>query len=94
MHGSGASKHMHGKTYQKTIYRPEYEHLITILKETREQRGMSQGELGMLLGQDQTYVSKYEKGIRRLDLMETIDICDQLELSTEEILHKIRSLNK
>ena len=79
---------------RKTIYRQEYENLLLLLKNTRELRGVSQSELGMLLGQDQTYVSKYEKGIRRLDLMETIDICDALEISTEELINKVRKYNE
>lgn len=63
---------------------------MLFLKSTRELRGVSQSELGMLLGQDQTYVSKYEKGIRRLDLMETVDICDALEIPTEKLISKVR----
>ncbi len=74
----------------KTIYLAEYERFISYLKESRELRGLSQGELAMLLGKDQTYVSKYEKCIRRLDLIETIDICDALEISSVEVINKIR----
>ncbi len=70
----------------KTIYRPEYEQLIQELKSAREQQGISQNELGVMLSQDQTYVSKYETGIRRLDLIETMDICKALKLSVVSLI--------
>lgn len=79
---------------QKTIYRTEYEQLLSFLKRVREDRGLSQSELGLRLGQDQTYVSKYEKGVRRLDLIETIDICKVLDINTNEIFDSLRKNNE
>lgn len=72
---------MHKLNLGKTIYRSEYIRFLEVLKSTREERGLSQSELGMLIGQDQTYVSKYEKAIRRLDVIETLDICNALEIN-------------
>lgn len=79
---------------QKTIYRAEYEKLLSFLKRVREDRELSQSELGLRLGQDQTYVSKYEKGVRRLDLIETIDICKALDINTNEIFDNLRKNNE
>lgn len=79
---------------QKTIYRAEYEKLLSFLKRAREDRELSQSELGLRLGQDQTYVSKYEKGVRRLDLIETIDICKALDINTNEIFENLRKDNE
>lgn len=55
------------KGHPKTIFRDEYIQLLGILRSAREKRRLSQAELGMLVGQDQTFVSKYENGVRRLD---------------------------
>ncbi len=75
---------------KKTIFRQEYTVFLDFLKKAREERGLSQGELGMLIGQDQTFVSKYEKAIRRLDIFETIDICDALNIEICELINEIR----
>ena len=36
------------------------------LREAREQRGLSQGDLAMLVGKDQTAISEYENGRRKV----------------------------
>lgn len=77
------------RSHQKTIFRNEYAQLLHLLKSMREQRGLSQAELGMLIGQDQTFVSKYENGVRRLDIFETIDICCVLEINIHDLLQEL-----
>lgn len=75
---------------KKTIFREEYINFIKFIKLKREEKGLSQNELGMLIGQDQTFVSKYEKKIRRLDIIETLDICEALSISTTELIENIK----
>lgn len=38
-------------------------------------------EVGRRLGRPQSFVSKYESGERRLDLIELADVCSALEIS-------------
>jgi transcriptional regulator with XRE-family HTH domain len=49
--------------------------LIHLLKQLRLDANLTQIELGEILGQTQSYVSKYESGEQRLDLMEIEAIC-------------------
>jgi len=49
-----------------------------MLKELRREKGVTQEALAELLGMPQSYVSKYELGERRLDLIETFEICRAL----------------
>jgi transcriptional regulator with XRE-family HTH domain len=51
------------------------EALGEFLCELREARGLTQTEVGRALERDQTFVSKYEKGIRRLGVFELMDVC-------------------
>ncbi|MBO1047354.1 MAG: hypothetical protein AN485_05380 [Anabaena sp. MDT14b] len=74
---------------QKTIFRQEYLKLVEFLKNNRESRGLSQAELAMLIGQDQTFVSKYENRVRRLDIIETWDICQALEINIHDLLREL-----
>ena len=52
-----------------------YRKLIELLVQARKDAGITQVELGKLLGQRQTFVSKFELGERRLDVAEFIEIC-------------------
>ncbi|HUR42193.1 MAG TPA: helix-turn-helix transcriptional regulator [Verrucomicrobiae bacterium] len=49
--------------------------LQPLLRQMREEAGLLQAELGAKLNADQSFVSRYERGERRLDLIELADIC-------------------
>lgn len=75
---------------QNTLYRKENFILISILKRAREYRKLTQAELALLLGMDQSYVSKYENFIRKIDCIELFDICHVLELSIQDVFMEIQ----
>lgn len=58
---------------------PRYEPLRQRLVELREKSGLTQVELAARLGKPQSYVSKYERGERRLDLIDLFEITSALE---------------
>ena len=64
----------------KTIHKEEYKILIGCLKQYRKSANLTQLELAERIGADQTYVSKYERCERRLDIIELIDICQGLNI--------------
>lgn len=68
------------------IYTPEYRIFIQCLKDCRIRSKMSQQELASNLGYSQSYISKYEQGQKRLDLLETRAICIELGLSLSEFV--------
>lgn len=72
--------------YPKSIYDDEYRLFVSLLKEYRESKGLSQTALGEQLGADQTYVSKYETLIRRLDFIEFRNVCQAIGISAGEFL--------
>lgn len=47
--------------------------MIAVLVEARKAKGLSQDELGRLLGRPQQYVGRYEIFERRLDIIEFVD---------------------
>ncbi|WP_459556771.1 helix-turn-helix domain-containing protein [Lacunimicrobium album] len=63
---------------EKSIYTAEYEALLELLKELRKQSGLSQIDLAAKLGQTQSFVSKVERGDRRLDVIQLRTICHVL----------------
>ncbi|WP_239535298.1 helix-turn-helix domain-containing protein [Dyella kyungheensis] len=51
-----------------------------MLKVTRQSKGVTQIELAARLGNTQTFVSKMERGGRRLDAIELIEVLEALEV--------------
>ena len=52
---------------------------------------MRQVDLADRLGQPQSYVSKYEAGERRLDLLELRQVCNVLGISLEAFIRRLES---
>jgi transcriptional regulator with XRE-family HTH domain len=52
--------------------------LLKLLRTVRIEAGMRQQDLASAIGRKQAYVSKYELGERRLDLLELTAVCDAL----------------
>ena len=57
--------------------------LSALLRELRENMGLTQVELAARLKVTQSFVSKYESGERRLDFIEVYGICGVLNTSFE-----------
>ncbi len=55
--------------------------LCTLLREARKQANLRQDDLAQRLGRPQSFVSKYESGERRLDVVELLQICRALDIS-------------
>ena len=70
----------------KSIADPKYLEMMACLRALREAKGVSQQELATRLGREQSYVSKFEACERRLDLLETLAICQALDIRLEAIV--------
>jgi len=53
-----------------SIYKKEYQTVIKRLKDARVESGLKQEEVANKLGKPQSYVSKIERGERRVDIAE------------------------
>lgn len=54
----------------KPLHSAAYSLFIEELRAARDRVGVSQKELATRIGEDQTFVSKCERGVRRLDVVE------------------------
>lgn len=78
---------------RKSIYSPEQENLLALLRQLRLGAGLQQRELSERLGKPQSFVSRYESGQRRLDLLELRQICLAVGISLTEFIRRFeRSL--
>ena len=65
---------------------PQYQILISILIEHRKRQSMTQAAVARAIKKPQSFVSKYERGERRLDFAETITICGILKVDPQLLL--------
>lgn len=70
--------HQQVKAIGSSIYRPEYQQMLALLRAAREQAGLTQYDLAKRLGRSQSYVGKCELGERRLDVVQLRDFCAAL----------------
>jgi len=64
------------------------------LKAARGRAHLTQIALAERLGATQTFVSKYERGERRLDLVEIVEICEMMSLSPQSFLAEYLAMRK
>ena len=61
-----------------------------MLKAEREKAKLSQALVADKLGVNQTYVSKYEKGERRLDLIEFLEIAEAVGFDPLDFIKRLQ----
>ena len=76
---------------EKSIYTREYALALRLLKEARGRAGVTQVDLANKLGQSQSFVSKIERGDRRLDVVQLRSICCALGLSFVDFVRRLES---
>lgn len=73
----------------KSISRKEYKALIKALVSARNDAEMGQKELAQKLGWSQSEISKYEHFVRRLDVVEFVDICKALGIDYNVLIDSV-----
>lgn len=70
----------------KSTFSSEYTVFRETLKDLRLRAAITQTDLATRLGRPQSHVSKFEAGERRLDVIETMAICDAIGVSFEDFI--------
>lgn len=65
---------------------PRRARLQELLVERRQSSGLTQAQLALRLGRPQSFVSKYETGERRLDVVEFLEVAEALAADPAAIL--------
>lgn len=71
---------------KKSVETSEHRLLAELLRELRRAAGLTQIELAERLQETQSYVSKFERGAQRLDLVELRAVCRALEVPLTEMV--------
>ena len=73
----------------KRIPQKDRTQLQLLLRQVRIEAELAQAELAKGLGQPQSYVSKYESGERRLDILELREVCRTLGISLAAFVKRL-----
>ena len=77
------------KQMPKSVFREEYNQFRQMLIEARKVAKLTQIELSIKLSRPQSYVSKYERGERRLDLIEFLEVAEALQINPIAFIKKL-----
>lgn len=69
----------------KSAFTDAYGEFRAMLVSARERAGLTQAELAQRLGKPQSYISKYETNVRRLDVVEFYAVARALRLDPVEL---------
>jgi ribosome-binding protein aMBF1 (putative translation factor) len=79
---------------KKRIYIAQRSRLVSLLREMRVEAGLTQVDLAARIEKDQAYVSRYESGQRRLDVLEVREICQAMGIMLEEFVKRLEKALK
>lgn len=74
-----------------SIFTSEYGFVLKSLIAARKAAGLTQMQLAALLRKPQSFVSKFERQERRLDVVEFVVICRFLSVKPEDILTELQA---
>lgn len=83
---SAASKRV---AMTRSIFNSRYETFRKELVAAREVSGLTQTQLAAKLSRPQSFVSKYERGERRLDVIEFLEVAEILGIDPLRLVRKV-----
>ena len=75
---------------EKSIYSAEYQQLCALLRQQRLDAGLTQVQVAERLGVPQSFVSKYESGERRLDVIELRHVAEAIGSSLTAVVDQLQ----
>lgn len=73
----------------KSVFTTRYDQFRLLLIDARKAVGFTQAELAARLARPQSFVSKFERGERRLDVIEFLEVADAIGLEPLEFISKL-----
>jgi DNA-binding XRE family transcriptional regulator len=77
-------------TMSRSVFTEAYIRFRRLLIEARRSARLTQAQLAERLGRPQSFVSKYETGERRLDVVEFLELAQVLGIDPVELLREVQ----
>jgi len=78
---------------QKSIYTARHRHFLELLRSVRKEAGLTQQELAVRMNTLQSRITDYERGVRRLDLMELRQVCEAVGVPLVEFVRRFEEMD-
>jgi transcriptional regulator with XRE-family HTH domain len=78
----------------KSIHSAQYALFLKTFKEVRRRKGLTQIDLAKMVGETQSFVSKCERGERRIDLIELRTFCNAMDVTLSEFVLQLQKALK
>jgi len=75
----------------KSVFTTEYRNFLQQLINARKLAGLTQREVATRLGKPQSFVSKYENGERRLDVVEYLKVASAIGFDPYELIRNLQN---
>lgn len=72
----------------KQIHHDMYKLLVNKIREKRKSLGLKQDVFSKMLGRDEKYISRIEQFDRDLNMLETWELCQNLEIDFVELMRQ------
>ncbi len=80
---------MRSKARGKARSSQRYARFLELLRDARNEAGLTQSEAAKLLRQPQSFVSKCESGERRVDIVELLVFCRAYRVKAEQFIGRL-----
>jgi len=75
----------------KSVFTAEYRNFLQQLIHARKLAGLTQHDVATRLGKPQSFVSKYENGERRLDVVEYLKVASAIGFDPCELIRNLQN---
>ena len=75
---------------EKSIHSDNYAIFLKQLRQARIKAGLTQEQLAEKIGETQSFVSKCERGERRIDVIELIEFCRAMQIQPSRFFAALR----
>lgn len=79
---------------EKSVFNQDYTLFLALLRSTRKSAGLTQKQVAARLKQTQSFVSKCERGERRIDIIELLAFCQAIGIPAEEFVRQLKQMLK
>jgi transcriptional regulator with XRE-family HTH domain len=74
----------------RSVHHPHYQEFLTLLRATRKATGITQTEVAERLHNRQVFVSKIERGDRRLDVIDLFEYCEAAGIDVVAFIQRLK----
>lgn len=77
----------------KAFHSPLYGRFVDLLVARRKAAKMTQAQVAKRLGKPQSFVAKYERGERRLDMVEFLQVAEAIDFDPATLIRRLSRLS-